>query len=162
MYECLQRSLAEGAASGKNDAGAAISMHLAASLAVQQISPTRVTEIEPDIETTVGAGAGTPRVAIHRYGGPASGSPALAGACNTIGGRTSDVRGSDGSALTKLVDRAVDCAIRGSVMATELSSAPAVHLVAGFLDAESIRAREGLVADAVVSAKAKESGGAPT
>lgn len=162
VYGYLQRSLADGVASDKNDSGAAINMHLAASLAVQQISPTPVAEIQPDIETTGGAGADTPRVAIHRYGGPASGSPAPPRAYNNIGGRTSDVRGSDGSSLTKLIDRAVDCAIRGSVMATELNSAPAVHLVAGFLDAESIRAREELLADTVVSAKAKKSGGATT
>lgn len=112
-------------ANGQGVDGAAVNMHLAASLIVLQ-------------QAGACGGAALPT-------GPSPLYPkALAGNRNNSGPKQDTASGESAASRRQReqVDRVVDAAARASAVATGLTNAPVVDLVAGVLDSEATHARE--------------------
>lgn len=118
------------------DNGAAINMHLAASLFV--------------LRQTSAAGESAPSAAESPSRNTASPPPATATPSDPLQSPRSGPREDAGSrtnaTLMRHNQKSLSCVVggatRASIVATELSNAPMVDLVAGVLDAEATRLRE--------------------
>lgn len=132
-------------------AGAAINLHLAANLMLQQISP--ILAHEEGRGRKAGGGVGpdqagsSPRTTASRHHtlssvGPGPTSVSCKESVHGVGLNNFQ---------DQLVVNAVDCALRESVLATEQRDASIVAVVVGSLDADAVRARKESLASAASS-----------
>lgn len=122
--------------------GAAINMHLAASL---------FTLRQTDAAGESALHAGSPSRG-NTSSPPSAGSPSDVNPSSEQGFKEDAADGTNATQMSqhqKSVACAVNGAARASVVATELSDAPMVDLVAGMLDAEATHLREAKMGDVV-------------
>ena len=117
------------------DSGAAVNMHLAASLFVLQC--------QADVASESAVRGESPS---RRTLSPPSASSPPGSTSDPKQGSRKDVEDGNSATSPCRIQRSLACVVEGaartSVVATELSNAPMVDLVAGILDAEAIRLRE--------------------
>lgn len=141
------------------DAGAAANMHLAAILALRQLSPPSVRDSSYTNPGGIDLLSSAFKPAFNR--GTSGGAAALAFPQSAASNHEAAADLSTPHDKL-LVVRAVEGATRASVVATELSNAPVVELVARLLDAEATQTREATLVGAIyVDAKKRESQNRP-